>query len=222
VTFAELQTLIINPKSKFLLKPVNPTTPTEETDPALYVLRLKPSSTRPESPTSSKNGESIPISASTPDLPDLIVYETSYPNYPLILASGGIKRAGGQALLTFNSIKVSEDGAEIRPTSDSDVYIYIDLRSVIKDEKISWSRNEAGVIVTEGDSTGSIPKKHWKRVVARRADIGVLYEHGEVRKEIPIGLRGKGVKGKRGGGKGKGKELKELKARSENDESASD
>jgi hypothetical protein len=152
----------------------------------------------------------------------MIVYETSYANYPLILASGGIKRAGGQPLLSFSSIKISEDGTEIRTASDADVSIYIDLRSVIEqDSKITWSRNESGAVVTEGDAKGVISKAFWKKVVARRADIGVLFENGEVRKEVPIGLRGKGAKPKKGG-KGRGKSIKEMNARSEDEESTSD
>ena len=117
---------------------------------------------------------------------------------------------------------MNEDGTELRASSDADVSIYIDLRSVMESTPgITWSRNEKGDVVTEGDASASIEKKHWKRAVGRRADIGVLFEDGEVRKEVPIGLRGKGVKGKRGGGKGKGRGLKEMKARSE-DESNSD
>jgi len=88
--------------------------------------------------------------------------------------------------------------------------------------KITWQRTESGNVVTEGDAKGWIEKAFWKKVVARRADIGVLYEDGEVRKEVPIGLRGKGVKAKKGGkGKGKGG-LKEMKARSEDEGTSSD
>ena len=221
LSLEELQSLSTSVKAKFLIKSDNPTS----TDSADFEIRLKPNtSARPESPTSSK-GESTPLTSDTPDLPSLIVYETSYANYPLILASGGIKRAGGQAQLVFHGIQVLEDGTEVRPQSDSDVYIYLDLKAILaSDPKISWSKTETGSIVTAGDSVGTIPKSLWKKVVARRADIGVLYENGEVRKEIPIGLRGKGVKpGKKGVGKGKGKSLvsKDLK-RSEDEESASD
>lgn len=207
-------------KAKYLLKSES----TTSTDPSDYELRLKPSSTRPDSPTSSKAAEHTPLTADSPDLPALIVYETSYANYPLILASGGIKRAGGQANLIFSTIQVLEDGTEVRPASDSDVYIYLDLKSVLKaNDKISWAKTETGSIVTSGDAVGVVSKDLWKKVVARRADIGVLFEDGEVRKEVPIGLRGKGVKpGKRGGGKGKGKGLKDLKRSSEDEGSASD
>jgi len=153
----------------------------------------------------------------------LIVYETSYANYPLILASGGIKRAGGQAHLSFSPITISADGSEIKAASDADVSIYLPLRLIMEaNDKITWARAENGSIVTEGDAKGEVSKKFWKKVVARRADIGVLYEDGEVRKEVPVGLRGKGVKAKKGGkGKGKGG-LKEMKARSEDEGTASD
>ena len=76
-------------------------------------------------------------------------------------------------------------------------------------------------MVTEGDVKGFISKAFWKKVVARRTDIGTLYENGKVRKEVPIGLRGKGAKPKKGG-KGRGKGIKEMKARSEDEESTSD
>jgi 2'-phosphotransferase len=86
--------------------------------------------------------------------------------------------------------------------------------------KISWERTETGAVVTAGNASGSIEKAYWKKVVARRADIGVLYENGEVRKEIPIGLRGKGAKAKKG--KGQGRVAKEMKARSDEEDTASD
>jgi 2'-phosphotransferase len=89
--------------------------------------------------------------------------------------------------------------------------------------KITWSRAENGNILTEGDATGVIEKKYWQKAVARRADIGILFADGQVKKEVPIGLRGKNVKGKRGGGKGKGREVKEnVKATSGDEGSASE
>lgn len=122
--------------------------------------------------------------------------------------------------MQFSSIKVEEDGTEIRHSSDVDVSIYIDLRAVMEsNDKITWSRAENGNILTEGDAKGVIDKKYWKRAVARRTDIGVLFEDGVAKKEVPIGLRGKGVKGKRGGGKGKSRGLKEMKDASDEEES---
>jgi hypothetical protein len=195
----------------------------EDLDASDYLIRLAPSAA-PTSPTSATAPKLTPLSLTTEDLPDLIVYETSYANYPLILASGSIKRAGGQAVLSFSPLTIASDGSEIKAAaSDADVSIYLPLRSLMEAQpKITWLRLENGQIVTEGDVKGEVSKKYWKKVVARRADIGVLYEDGEVRKEVPVGLRGKGVKAKKGGkGKGKGG-LKEMKTRSEDEGTASD
>jgi len=220
VTFPELQALVASPASKprFSLK-IDPSAKPDTTDASDFLIRANQTHNAPTSVPSTP--KATPITAIAEDLPDLIVYETSYANYPLILASGGIKRAGGQAQLQFASIKVQEDGTEVRPSSDADVSIYIDLRAVMEaNDNIKWSTLGENVI-TEGDATGSIDKKYWKKAVATRKDIGILFENGEVRKEVPIGLRGKGVKSKKGG-KGKGRGLKEMKARSEDEGTGSD
>ncbi|KAI6711406.1 hypothetical protein PZA11_003839 [Diplocarpon coronariae] len=226
--FPELRQLVESPasKSRFGLK-LKPDAEEEDDDddseeaaPSKYLIRANPTPAGPASPTSAATPKYTPITSATEDLPDFIVYETSYANYPLILASGSIKRAGGQAVLQFATIKVQEDGSEVRaPKSDADVSIHINLRQIMESEpKIRWARTDAGNVVTEGDANGGVAKVNWKKVVARRADIGVLFEDGEVRKEVPIGLRGKGVKPKKGGkGKGKGA-AKELKARGSDDE----
>lgn len=212
VSFEELRELVASPttKSRFALKPIEDAEATS-TDPSDFLLRINPNAApRPTSPTT---GKLTTLTPDTPDLPTLILYESSYPNYPLILASGGIKRAGGQVHLQFASIAapgLEDDGTEVRGASGADVSIFLNLRSVMEAApKITWLRAENGTIFTEGDATGVIEKKYWLKAVARRADIGVLFADGEVKKEIPIGLRGKNVKGKRGGGKGKGREVKE-------------
>ncbi|KAH8596447.1 KptA family-domain-containing protein [Bisporella sp. PMI_857] len=225
VTFPELQAVVASSasKSRFSLKISPDAESPESTDPSDYLIRANPTSATP-APASAATKQLTPLSLTTEDLPDLIVYETSYPNYPLILASGGIKRAGGQAHLQFASIKVLEDGTEARPASDADVSIFIDLRAVMEANlKITWSRTETGNVVTAGDEAGVLERKYWKKAVARRPDIGVLYENGEVRKEIPVGLRGKGAKGKGklGGGKGKGREVRDQKAGSGDDDGTS-
>jgi 2'-phosphotransferase len=223
VTFAELQALVSSPssKSRFAMK-LQPEAEEDSSDASDFVIRVNPIQA-PQSTSTPAASILTPLTTESEDLPDLIVYETSYANYPLILGSGGIKRAGGQVHLQFSSIKVQEDGTEVRASSDADVSIYIDLRAVMEsNDEIKWARAENGNVVTQGDVNGSIEKKYWKRAVGRRADIGVLFENGEVRKEVPIGLRGKGVKGKRGGGKGKGRGLKEMKARSEDESTGSD
>lgn len=129
------------------------------------------------------------ITASSPDLPEFILHETSYPKYHLILTSGTIRRAGGQPFLSF----APQDAAG----SSADVSIWIHLPSTLESHPgITWQRTDSGAVVTKDE----VPKVLWKRAVARRGDLGVLFEDGEVRKEVPFGLRGKGAKAKKGKG----------------------
>jgi 2'-phosphotransferase len=191
----------------------------EEADESDYLIRMIASAIPSTTPSASSSQKLTPLTTTAEDLPDLIVYETSYANYPLILQSGGIKRAGGQSQLQFASIQINEDGTEEKKASDADVSIYLDLRAVMEAEpKISWARTDNGTVVTAGNSEGALDKKYWKKAVGRRADIGVLFENGVVKKEVPVGLRGKGAKGKKGlKGKGAGVQKKEMKATSEDD-----
>ncbi|RAL65849.1 hypothetical protein DID88_005512 [Monilinia fructigena] len=159
----------------------------------------------PTIPTSNNLSSTTSLELLTPttaDLPDIVVYETSYANYPLILASGGIRKAGGQAHLSFACIAILTNGTETRTSlstkDDADISIYISLKTIMDSQpQIKWYRNGSGGIISEGDENGVLSKSVWKRVVARRSDIGVLFEDGVVKKEVPVGLRGKGVKGRR-------------------------
>ncbi|CAG8949469.1 hypothetical protein HYFRA_00007699 [Hymenoscyphus fraxineus] len=225
VKFEELHTVVTAPKSRFAvkLKPEYEKDDEEEANASDYLIRMIASTAPTTTPSATPEKKLTPLTSESEDLPDFIVYETSYANYPLILASGGIKKAGGQALLQFSTIKVDEDGTEVRSASGADVSIHIDLRAVMEAEpKILWARTETGNVVTEAGPTSTIDKKYWKKAVGRRADIGLLYEDGVVKKEVPIGLRGKGTKGKKGlKGKGASANMKEMKATSD-DDSASD
>lgn len=144
------------------------------------------------------------LTLESPDLPEFIVYETSYQRYPLILTTGTIARApGGTQYLSLQPVTVGEDGSESRQGQGSaeaaEVSIWIHLRTALEEQpKILFQRTESGAIITSDE----IPKSLWKKAVARRPDIGVLFEDGEVRKELPAGLRGKGAKGKARKGKG--------------------
>ncbi|KAJ8067363.1 hypothetical protein OCU04_004716 [Sclerotinia nivalis] len=224
LTLLELRKTLQSPsaKSRFTLKSIS-SSETESGSPSDYLIRLKAPST-PTTITSSVSITSLElVTMSTADLPDLVVYETSYANYPLILASRGIRKTGGQSHLSFASIFISSDATETRTRistskDDADVSIYISLKTTMESgPQIKWYRNGDGGIVSEGDENGFISNSVWKKVIARRADIGVLFEDGVVKKEVPVGLRGKGVKGKKlGRGKGNGWN-KEMRARSEDE-----
>ncbi|KAK4223837.1 hypothetical protein QBC38DRAFT_398817 [Podospora fimiseda] len=123
---------------------------------------------------------------SAENLTEFIIYETSYQRYPLLLTLGGITRAPGGA--EYHSF--TEATSSTTTSTNAEVSIWIHLPSTL--EQIAWYRSEVGTIVTSDE----VPKSLWKKAVARRPDIGVLFEDGEVKKDVPAGLRGKGARGK--------------------------
>ncbi|KAI1325146.1 putative tRNA 2'-phosphotransferase 1 [Xylariaceae sp. FL0255] len=149
-----------------------------------------------------------PLKADSENLPEYIIYETTYQNYPLVLASGSIRRADGAAYLSFLPVASSR-------VNKADVSIWIHLRSAMEQApEIQWQNTTSGRVVTTAEE---LPTTLWKKVVARRPDIGLLFEDGVVHKEIPEGLRGKGAKGKAKKGKGMLKQEGQGRADSESD-----
>ncbi|KAH6651407.1 hypothetical protein F5144DRAFT_544324 [Chaetomium tenue] len=142
------------------------------------------------------------LTTESPNIPEFVVYETSYQRYPLILALGAITRApGGSEYRTFVPVTVDDEGNESRqsPAGEAaEVSVWVHLRTALQAEpSITWYRSDSGTIITTDD----VPKNLWKKAIARRPDIGIVFEDGETRKEIPVNLRGKGSKGKARKGK---------------------
>ncbi|KAI0470669.1 putative tRNA 2'-phosphotransferase 1 [Xylariaceae sp. FL0804] len=181
---------------------------------ARFALRQKPGSTdaaaassyqarreskrdsAPPPPTTSQLvPEGEPLTASSADLPEYVVFETTYPNYARIVASGGLRRADGASHLSFLPVSAARSAG--RP-SKADVSIWVHLRTAMATapEVAWWRRAGNGRAVAIATSAEEVPTALWKKAVARRPDIGLLFEDGAVTKEIPEGLRGKGGKGK--------------------------
>lgn len=92
--------------------------------------------------------------------------------------------------------------------------IWVHLPTVLEQApEITWQFTTTGALVT----SEAVPKALWKQVVGRRQDVGLLLEDGEVRKEIPDYLRGKGGKGKAKKGKGMLRQEGRVVASSESD-----
>ncbi|KAK3328714.1 hypothetical protein B0H66DRAFT_539210 [Apodospora peruviana] len=195
VDLDDIQRVVANAtKTRFSLRQ---TPETEADDPASWEIRRITNRDSISGPT--PVGPAITIESG--DLPDFIVYETSYQRYPLILSSGAITRAPtGTQYLSFQPVTVAGDGTESSRncftgsgSETAEVSIWIHLRSALYAEpKISWHRTDSGAIITADE----VPKSLWKKALARRPDIGLLFEDGEVRKEIPASLRGRGAKGR--------------------------
>lgn len=151
-----------------------------------------------------------PLTLDTADLPEFIVFDTSYEAYPHIVADGTIQKAAGASHISFWPV------TEARPSrsGDADISIWVHLPSAMDaDPSLLWYRTTSGGIAT---SAGEVPKRLWKKAVARRPDVGLLFEDGEIRNEVPEALRGKGAKGK-------AKKARAVKSREEDaSDSASD
>ena len=188
-------------RSRFTLRQLLGTSAVE--DPTAYQVRrkLRRNSVGAGAGTPALIGE--PFTLETEDLPEFLVYETTYQAYPLIVASGGIKRAAGTTHLSFSAVTPDKMGNEA-----ADVSIWIDLRAALEaTPEIRWQRTETGTIAANAEE---VPKALWSKAVARRPDVGVLFEDGEARREVTEALKKGGAKGK--GRKGKGEESLQSRA----------
>lgn len=190
VTLNEVQRVVAGGKTRLALRQ---TPNSDPSDAASYEVRLAPAPPQAHKQAQLANSAVwTDVTADSADLPEFVVYETSYPKYYLILQSGSIQRAGGQPHLSFTPL--AEDNAS---AGDADVRVWVNFKATMAAKPaVSWKRTESGAYVT-GDA---VPTSLWHKAVARRGDLGVLFEGGEVRKEIPVGLRGKGAKAKKGKG----------------------
>ena len=126
-------------------------------------------------------------------LPEYIVYETTYQAWPLILTSGCIKKKAGSPEQIFKPVSEARTTERATTSDTAEVTIWIDLRAALKvAPEIQWHHLEKGGIATSAEE---VPKALWKKVVARRSDVGVVFEDGEVRREVPEAIR-KGAKSK--------------------------
>ena len=83
----------------------------------------------------------------------------------------------------------------------STILIYLDLPAALN-AGLKFGRSDNGVILTEGDESGMVPIKFFKRVEERRQGYGVIMKDGEILRELPKHLTGGGGSG---GGKGRGR-----------------
>ncbi|KAJ3568888.1 hypothetical protein NPX13_g6269 [Xylaria arbuscula] len=224
--WVEVRDLLEQPRMKDLGITLNNILQSASSSKARFTLRQKPESdeTKGESYQVRRDTkrdsasqaplipEGEPLKIDSDNLPEFIVYETTYQNYPLVISAGNIRKADGATHLSF--LPVAAATATSRP-SKADVSIWIHLRTAMEQApELKWQFTTSGRIVTAADE---LPQNLWKKAVARRPDIGLLFEDGVVHKEIPEGLRGKGAKGKAKKGKGMLRQEGQDRADSESD-----
>ncbi|VUC22062.1 unnamed protein product [Clonostachys rosea] len=214
VSFEDIQSAVSNnEKQRFALKPnpaTNPELSTESTTPSDYLIRANQGhSIKVES-----SGLLVPITLAGEDgdegnpPPEKVVHGTYFAFWAAIVEAGGLKVMGRNHV--HCSEGTPEDGVVSGMRRDAELMVEIDLERSIKEGGLRWWRSENGVILTEGDESGLVSSRFFKRVTSRTQDVGVLWEDGEWVSDLPAGLKmrvphGKGPGGGRGGRGGRGR-----------------
>jgi 2'-phosphotransferase len=161
----------------------------------------------------------LPVTVEAGNVPEVVVHGTYFAFYQPIVDSGGLKRMNRNHIHFSTGLPEDKKGAVISGMrNDAEILIYVDIKKSLQDG-VLWWLSENGVVLTDGDKSDVLSTRYFKKVVGRKDDVGVLWEDGEEKAELPKRFRdrkppsGKGPRGqgsaKRGGRGGK-KEAGEL------------
>jgi len=212
VTFSDIRAAVTdNAKQRFSMKPnpslSTPPDPSSE-QPSDWVIRANQGHSIASIDSAALL---IPITLEAGNVPETVVHGTYYAFYPAILVTGGLKKMSRNHIHFSTGLPEDNKGVISGMRNDAEILVYVDIRKSLEEGGILWWMSENGVVLTEGDGSGVVGTKYWKRVVGRRQDVGVLWEDGEEVAQLPQSVRGmkapsgKGPKGRREGDKGKGK-----------------
>ncbi|KAG9551191.1 phosphotransferase KptA/Tpt1, partial [Aureobasidium melanogenum] len=159
----------------------------ESDDPADYLIRAN-------------QGHSLEIASEnllTPiteeNLPSTVVHGTTHAAWPLIIATGGLKKMTRTHVHFASGLpagfKSEDKDANAAPVisgmrNSSSVLVYVDIKKAMEAGVKFW-KSENGVILSEGDENGVISLKFFSKVEDRTGGQGVLVENGTVLKEAP-------------------------------------
>ncbi|KAH0375625.1 phosphotransferase KptA/Tpt1, partial [Aureobasidium melanogenum] len=159
----------------------------ESDDPADYLIRAN-------------QGHSLEIASEnllTPiteeNLPPTVVHGTTHAAWPLIVATGGLKKMTRTHVHFASGLpagfKSEDKDANAAPVisgmrNSSSVLVYVDIKKAMEAGVKFW-KSENGVILSEGDENGVIGLQFFSKVEDRTGGQGVLVENGTVLKETP-------------------------------------
>lgn len=169
--------------------------------------------------------ESLLSPVTDDDVPSVVVHGTTHSAWPLIVATGGLKKMGRTHVhfasglpAGFKSVNETDQGGAAGEASDkaaptvisgmrktSSVLVFLDIRKAMQGGLKFWL-SDNGVILCEGDENGVIDLQYFSKVEDRTGGLGVLVKDGEVVQEAPAAwsTKGDGKRGGRGGGGGGG------------------
>lgn len=201
VTLADVQSIVAtNDKQRFTLK-LDGDAPTASDSPADYLVRAN-------------QGHSIKLASSSllrpvtlADVPPRVLHGTYFAFWPAIEAAGGLKPMGRNHVHCSTGDSEDPGSGPLAVSGmrrDAELVVEIDVEASLR-EGIRWWRSDNGVVLTEGDDEGGLVGcRFFKKVTGRKVDVGVLWEDGEKKADLPAGLRARVPHGK--GPRGRGRE----------------
>lgn len=164
-----------------------PTQLPESEDPADYLIRAN------QGHSLKIESENILTPITEENLPSTVVHGTTHAAWPLILATGGLKRMTRTHVHFASGLpagfKSEDKDANAAPVisgmrNSSSVLVYVDIKKAME-AGIKFWKSENGVILSEGDENGVIGLQFFGKVEDRTGGQGVLVENGTVLKEAP-------------------------------------
>ncbi|KAI5465743.1 KptA family-domain-containing protein [Mariannaea sp. PMI_226] len=207
VTFQEVQQAVVSSdKQRFSLKPnpsTNPSLSTTSVEPADYLIRAN----QGHSIKLDSEAHLSSITLEEGNIPARVLHGTYFYFWPKIVESGGLKVMGRNHV--HCSTGTPEEGVVSGMRKDAELIIELDVEASLHDG-VKWWKSDNGVLLTEGDDQGVLSSRYFKMVTGRQRDVGVLWQDGEWRADLPAGLKinpphGKGRGGSRGGRGGGGR-----------------
>jgi 2'-phosphotransferase len=191
VTVAEIKAAVAdNAKQRFAMKPnpsVSPVPDPSSDDPAHWLIRAN----QGHSIAMDAAALLLPITQAAGNVPDVVVHGTYFAFYQAIVDSGGLKRMNRNHIHFSTGLPEDKAGGVISGMrGDAEVLIYIDIKKSL-DDGVLWWISENGVVLTDGDESEVLGTKYFQKVVGRRDDIGVLWEDGQQKAELPERFRGR-------------------------------
>lgn len=206
VTLADVQAIVANSdKQRFSLKPnpvASPSGSTAGGGAGDFLIRANQGhSIKVESSSLLE-----PVTLAAGNIPPRVLHGTYFAFWPAIVASGGL-RPMGRNHVHCSAGEPGESGVVSGMRGDAELVVEIDVEASLREGGgVAWWRSDNGVVLTEGGEDGVLSTRFFKRVTGRKVDVGVLWEDGEKKADLPAGIKGKIPQGKgpRGGGGGRG------------------
>lgn len=164
-------------------------------DPADYLIRAN------QGHSIVLSSESLQLTSILPDELPVAVHGTFYPAYEAILESGYLSRMSRNHI----HLQAAETTVISGMRADAEVLVFVDVARAVEEGGLKFWRSANEVVLTEGDGEGRLDLEYVQRIVDRRNGLGVLWQGGEVVRELPAHLKGRKLPmGKRGRGGGRG------------------